>query len=181
MSRIGKQKIKIPEGVSVLQQGQYINIKGQYGQITKFVLPIINIVIDKNELIVLQESTGKFSKAYHGLIRALLYNAIVGVNKLFSKTLILEGVGYKFQVLNSNLVLAVGFTHLIQLKIPENIRIKLESANKIIVESIEKDKLGLFASSIRNIKPPEPYKGKGIRYIDELINRKAGKIAKTSK
>ena len=181
MSRIGKQKIKIPEGVSVIQDGQFINIKGQYGRITEYILPIINIIINNNELTILPKSAGNFGKAYHGLIRALLNNAIIGVNTLFSKTLVLEGVGYKFQVLNSKLILAIGFTHLVQLKIPENIRVKLESTNRIVLESPEKNKLGLFASSIRNIKPPEPYKGKGIRYVDEIINRKAGKIAKTNK
>jgi large subunit ribosomal protein L6 len=178
MSRIGKKEIEIPKDVSVLVKDEKIIIKGKYGSLERNILNLLKVTIENNKISLKRESENKTSREYHGLLRALIQNMVNGVEKPYLKVLIAEGVGYKFQIDKANLILNVGFTHPVKFVIPENINIKLESNTKISISGIDKEKVGFFAAEIRSVRPPEPYKGKGILYEGEKILRKAGKTGK---
>jgi large subunit ribosomal protein L6 len=178
MSRIGKKAIDIPKDVNVTLKDEKIIVKGKHGSLEKTVLNLLQIELENNKLILKRAEDNKESRAYHGLMRALLQNMVTGVEKPYSKTLIAEGVGYKFQMEKTTLVLNVGFTHPVKFVIPADLTVKLESATKILISGIDKEKVGFFAAEIRAIRPPEPYKGKGIMYEGEKIIRKAGKTGK---
>jgi large subunit ribosomal protein L6 len=178
MSRIGKKTIIIPKSVTVEPKNNSVKITGKYGSLEKSFLNYVSLETTQEEIQVIRNLETKEARSYHGLMRALIQNMILGVDSKFSKTLIAEGVGYKFQVDNQKLNLSMGFSHPISLTIPSEIQIKLESQTKLILSGIDKEKVGLFASQIRDIRPPEPYKGKGIRYENEKIRRKAGKTKK---
>ena len=178
MSRIGKKMIEIPQNVSIEIKDQKILVKGKHGILEQFLTEGIEIDIKENKLFVLRKNDLKTTRSCHGLIRALVQNMIKGVTEKFSKTLIAEGVGYKFQVDKKLLILTMGYSHPVQIQIPDDLSINLESPTKLSVSGIEKQKVGLLASEIREIRPPEPYKGKGIRYENEKILRKAGKTGK---
>jgi len=178
MSRIGKKMIEIPQNVSIEIKDQKILVKGKHGILEQFLTEGIEIEIKENKLFVLRKNDLKTTRSCHGLIRALVQNMIKGVTEKFSKTLIAEGVGYKFQVDKKLLILTMGYSHPVQIQIPDDLSINLESPTKLSVSGIEKQKVGLLASEIREIRPPEPYKGKGIRYENEKILRKAGKTGK---
>lgn len=178
MSRIGKKSIQIPASVSVTVQNDKVAIKGKHGLLEKSFLNYINISTSAKEIVVSRTADTKIARSYHGLTRALIQNMILGVTEKFTKTLIAEGVGYKFQIDQKKLVLNMGFTHPIIIPIPDDITIKVESPTKILINGIDKEKVGLLAAQIRMIRPPEPYKGKGIRYEGEKIIRKAGKTGK---
>lgn len=178
MSRVGIKPVMIPEGVEVDIKNNLIVIKGKFGELKQSVDNRLKIIIEDNNLIIKRFDEKKETKAYHGLIRMLLQNKVIGVKNLFSKLLILEGVGYKFQIDNQKVILLVGFSHNVIIDIPKNLEIKLESPTKLLISGIDKEQVGLFSAKIRNIKPPEPYKGKGIRYENEIIKYKAGKTKK---
>ena len=178
MSRIGKKMIEIPQNVSIEVKERKIFVKGKHGILEQFLTEGIEIEINENKLFVLRKNDLKTTRSCHGLIRALVQNMIKGVTEKFSKTLIAEGVGYKFQMDKKVLILTMGYSHPIQIQIPDDLTIQLESPTKLLVSGIEKQKVGLLASEIREIRPPEPYKGKGIRYENEKILRKAGKTGK---
>jgi large subunit ribosomal protein L6 len=178
MSRIGKKIIEIPQNVSITLEENNILIKGKYGSLSKSFLKNAIINVQDNTILITRIDETKVSKAYHGLTRALIQNMISGVSEKFQKVLIAEGVGYKFQITGTNLILNMGFTNPINMMIPKDIEIKLESPTKIIISGIDKEKIGLLASQIRSVRPPEPYKGKGIMYEGEKIIRKAGKTGK---
>jgi len=178
MSRIGKKLIEIPKDVSVILQENKIVVKGKYGTLEKDFLSILKMEIVDNKLFITREDDTKKVKSYHGLLRALIQNMVIGVDQRFIKILIAEGVGYKFQVEKTKLVLSVGFSHPVQFIIPDDLSVKLESPTKILITGIDKEKVGFLASKIRDIRPPEPYKGKGILYDGEKIIRKAGKTGK---
>ncbi len=178
MSRIGKKAISIPENVTIDIQKNMVQVRGKYGSLDKSFLGSILIEKNGNELKISQSLETKAAKAYHGLARVLLQNMITGVNAKFSKVLITEGVGYKFQVEPSKLTLSIGFSHPVALPVPAGIFVAADSSTKITLSGIDKEQVGLFASKIRAIRPPEPYKGKGIRYENEKIKRKAGKTKK---
>jgi large subunit ribosomal protein L6 len=178
MSRVGKKLIKIPKGVTVALNGNTISIKGKHGNLEQDFKNIVNINLTDTELSINRINEEKFTKSYHGLIRALVQNMVTGVDELFSKTLILEGVGYKFQVNGKILVLSAGFSHTIDFVIPDDLQVKLESPTKITISGINKEKVGFFASKIREKRPPEPYKGKGILFEGERVLRKAGKTGR---
>ncbi len=178
MSRIGKKPIEIPKDISVVIENRNIIVQGKNGVLNLSFLELLNIEVKNNLLFVTRFEDTKKSKSYHGLIRALVQNMIIGVEKPFSKTLIAEGIGYKFQVDKSKLILNAGFTHPVEFEIPSELKIKLESPTKISINGINKEKIGLFAAKIRDVRPPEPYKGKGIMYEGEKIIRKAGKTGK---
>jgi len=169
MSRVGKKLIKIPKGVTIALNGNTISVKGKHGNLEQDFKNIVNINLTDTELSINRINEEKFTKSYHGLIRALVQNMVTGVDELFSKTLVLEGVGYKFQVNGKTLVLSAGFSHTIDFAIPDDLQVKLESPTKIIISGINKEKVGFFASKIREKRPPEPYKGKGIRRINDTI------------
>ena len=178
MSRIGKKLIEIPEGVSIAVQDKKIIVKGKHGTLEREILDVLDVLIEEKKLVLKRLKETKEVKSYHGLIRALLQNMVKGVDQQFSKVLIAEGVGYKFQVEKTNLIVNVGYSHPIQFSIPTDLAIKVESNTKISILGIDKEKVGFFASQIRSTRPPEPYKGKGILYEGEKILRKAGKTVK---
>jgi large subunit ribosomal protein L6 len=178
MSRVGKKIITIPQNVTVSLQNENLIVNGPHGKLEQKIISSIDLSLTEHEIKVSRKDETKFSKACHGLFQVLIQNMIKGVSQKFSKNLVVEGVGYKFQSEKGNLILNMGFSHRVQLVIPEDLVINLESPTKMIVSGINKEKVGFFAAKVRNIKPPEPYKGKGIRYEDEKILRKAGKTGK---
>ena len=178
MSRIGKKIIDIPKEVSITITNEKIIVKGQYGILEQSLLNILNFTLLDNKLSITRINDLKKTREYHGLIRALVQNMVLGVTQKFSKTLIAEGVGYKFQLDNSVLIVNVGFTHPVKFPIPSDLEVKIESPIKISIKGINKEKVGFLAAKIRSIKPPEPYKGKGILYEGEIVRRKAGKTGK---
>lgn len=178
MSRIGKKVIDIPKDVTVTLNENKITVKGKHGILERDYSNVLNVEINEDKLAITRQDDTKKVKSYHGLIRALVQNMITGVNEKFIKTLIAEGVGYKFQVDKTTLILSVGFSHPVEFGIPADISVKLESPTRILISGIDKEKVGFLASKIRDIRPPEPYKGKGILYDGEKIVRKAGKTGK---
>jgi len=178
MSRIGKKIIDIPKDVKITLQEKKIIVQGKHGSLERNYLDILTLEIENNKLAVKRENDEKQTRAYHGLIRALVQNMVIGVHQPYTKVLVAEGVGYKFQLDKTTLILNVGFTHPVKFLIPSDIQVKLDSATKITISGIDKEKVGFFASEIRAIRPPEPYKGKGILYEGEKVRRKAGKTGK---
>lgn len=178
MSHIGKKPIIIPEGVEVTIKDDSILVKGPKGSLSFCFNPQIKIEEKNNNLFVfpLSRKRSKEINALWGLVRSLVNNNIIGVVKGFIKKLEIQGVGYKANVQGKKLILEVGFSHLVEYTIPPDIEVKVEK-NIITVEGIDKQKVGQVAAEIRSKRPPEPYKGKGIRYLDEKVRRKVGKKA----
>jgi len=176
MSRIGKKNILIPENVEIKKDGQKISIKGPKGEISRLVLPELKIEIQGRNLSVLPQKNTKNINALWGLTRALIANAVKGVSEGYEKKLELVGIGFKAVVEGNILVLNVGFTHQVKVEAPEGIKFSVEK-NLITVSGIDKEKVTQIASKIKKVQPPEPYKGKGIRYLGEIIRRKEGKRA----
>ena len=178
MSRIGKKAIEIPKDVSIQLEKEKIIVKGKNGNLEKEILSNLKLEIIDSKLVITRNDDSKQSRSYHGLIRALVQNMVTGVDQKFSKTLVAEGVGYKFQIDKTKLILNVGFSHPVEFEIPEDLNIKAESPTRVIISGIDKEKVGFLAAKIRDMRPPEPYKGKGILYEGEKILRKAGKTGK---
>ncbi len=177
MSRIGKKPIEIPKGVNVTINGQNIKIKGPKGELEFDIHPNIKISIEQNQILVLRNNDEKENRALHGLTRALLQNMITGVTVGYSKTLDLVGVGYRVELKGKNLLINIGYSHPILFIPPDGINIQTPIQTQIVVSGVDKQLVGLVSSKIRAIRKPEPYKGKGIKYSDEIIRRKAGKTA----
>ncbi|MFA6992863.1 MAG: 50S ribosomal protein L6 [Candidatus Gracilibacteria bacterium] len=179
MSRIGKQPVKMPAGVETLIKESTVTIKGPKGELKKEFPKDIKVALINNELIVTRPDNSTKSKALHGLVRNLLVNMIKGVTKGFEKQLEIVGVGYRAQAVKNKITLSLGFSHPIEYKASEDIEfvIDKEKKNIITIKGINKQTVGEVAAKIRSYKKPEPYKGKGIKYIDEQIQRKAGKAA----
>ncbi|SRR3990172_6831284 len=179
MSRIGKLAIQIPEGVSVETDDRSTKIKGPKGELTQNLPKGLNIEKTEDEIKVsIKKETGQ-NKALFGTTRALLANMVTGVTKGWSKTLELVGTGYRAEVTGDTLTILIGFSHPVKVKAPGGITFKVVKSD-ITVEGIDKQLVGQVAANIRGIRPPEPYKGKGIRYKDEVVRRKAGKAAKVA-
>ena len=178
MSRIGRKPINIPAGVEVKVDGSCVTVKGPKGTLTQKFQPSMNIAVEGAEITVTRPNDEKQNRALHGLSRTLINNMIIGVTEGFKKTLEVNGVGYRVQKQGTNLVMNLGFSH--QVIVPETDEIKIEvpAPNKIIINGIDKQKVGQFAAEVREKRPPEPYKGKGIKYIDEVVRRKEGKTGK---
>lgn len=177
MSRIGKQPIKIPEGVSITLIGQTLSVKGPKGQLSQTFNKEVEIKVDKSEIVLTIKGENRLSNSLHGLYRSLIANMVFGVVNGWNKGLELTGVGYRAAVVGNNLVLNVGYSHPVNFPIPVGITITIKE-NKINVTGFDKQLVGETAAQIRRVKPPEPYKGKGIHYIGEKIRRKAGKVVK---
>lgn len=177
MSRIGKQLINLPNGVTIDIKPEKVIINGPKGQLSVTVPRGISVKSDEDKVTVLRKNDN--FKALHGLVRSLLNNAIIGVDKGFEKKLELNGVGYKAVLEGINLNLSLGFSHPIKYDAPEGIQFKVEK-NSIIVSGIDKQQVGQVSAEIRSYRKPEPYKGKGIKYSDEIVRRKAGKAAKAA-
>lgn len=175
MSRIGKMPVEIPQGIEVNISGNTINVKGPKGTVSRDIHPDIIVKKEDNAIIVERPSDSKNHRALHGLTRSLINNMILGVAKPFEKSLTLEGVGYRAAKQGNKLVLTVGYSHPVEFEPPEGVEFDVPAANKIIVKGVDKELVGLIAANIRKVREPEPYKGKGIRYENEIVRRKVGK------
>jgi large subunit ribosomal protein L6 len=178
MSRIGKLPIKVPVGVEVTQNGLNLIVKGKFGQLEQGIPESIIIGHQNETLVISPKVKTRTSQSLHGLYRSLINNMVVGVSEKFKITLLLQGVGYRAVVKGKQIVLNLGYSHQVELKIPETVSIEVVKNTTLILEGCDKQELGLFASKIRSWRPPEPYKGKGIRYENENVKRKAGKSGK---
>jgi large subunit ribosomal protein L6 len=178
MSRIGKKAIEVPKDVLITLNQDKVIVKGKHGTLERMFGKNLNVKLEENKLVLTRNDETKKTREYHGLMRALIQNMVTGVAEKFSKTLIAEGVGYKFQVDKTNLVVNVGYTHPIEFPISKELLVKLETPTKITISGIDKEQVGFLAAQIRDTRPPEPYKGKGILYDGEKIRRKAGKTGK---
>ncbi len=178
MSRIGRKPIPIPQNVKVAVEGaNTVVVEGPKGRLSLQVSPRMNIVVEDSQVRVERPTDLKMDRALHGLYRSLINNMVIGVTNGYKKELELVGVGYKAQVKGNVLVLEVGFSHPVNYSIPEDVKISTPKPTQIVIEGIDKQKVGQVAAEIRKIRPPEPYKGKGIKYVGERIRRKAGKAA----
>jgi large subunit ribosomal protein L6 len=175
MSRIGKIPVKIPQGVKVSFQDELITVEGPKGKLTQKYHPVITFDPKGEEIVVGRVNEEKQTKAYHGLYRNLLNNMVIGVSSGFSRTLIITGVGYRAEVQGKLLSMSLGYSTDIYVGIPEGLSVSADPNGKVVVSGIDKQRVGEFASQIRKLRVPEPYKGKGIRYEDEQIRRKVGK------
>lgn len=174
MSRIGKQPIAIPSGVEVTIGKDMINVKGPKGALATPAHEKIVVAKDGDQLVLTRADESRIARAQHGLRRTLLSNCVLGVTKGFERILEVVGVGYKVQVQGKNVVLTVGFSHPVEFPLPAGVEAKAEG-NKLTLTGIDKQAVGEVAAQIRRVRPPEPFKGKGIKYADETIRRKAGK------
>ena len=179
MSRVGRLPIDLPKGVDVEIKGTHIRVKGPKGELSHMFPPVVSITVEDGQLTVDRTSEDKFNRAMHGTARAVINNMVVGVSAGFEKFLDIHGVGYRAEMAGNNLVLSVGYSHSVEMAPPEGITFEvLERNNVIRVSGYDKQVVGQISAEIRKVRPPEPYKGKGIRYRDEYVRRKAGKAGK---
>ena len=179
MSRIGRMPIPVPQGVTVEIKKNTVTVKGPKGELTRTFDPDMQIKLEDNQIIVRRPTDHRRHRALHGLTRALLNNMVEGVSKGFSRRLQIEGVGYRAEQQGANLVLNVGYSHPVVIEPPPGISFEVEKGYRsVVVSGIDKELVGEMAARIRRVRPPEPYKGKGIRYEGEYIRRKAGKAGK---
>jgi len=175
LSRVGKSPIDIPEGLQIEQKGLDIIIKGQKGELKQTIHPDIQVIIENNTVRVERPSENKFHKSLHGLTRSLIQNMVTGLTSGFEKKLEIVGVGYRAEMKGKHLLLQLGYSHPIYFVPPEGIIIEVPSPTSIVVKGIDKQLVGQVAAKIRSFRLPEPYKGKGVRYENEYVRRKAGK------
>lgn len=178
MSRVGKKPIEIPSGVTVTLDGNTATVKGPKGELTRSFSPDITINIEENVINITRPSDAKEHRALHGTTRALLSNMVEGVSKGYEKALELIGVGYRAQKQGNKLVLSVGYSHPVEFEAEDGLEIEVPSNTKVVVKGTSKERVGALAANIRAVRPPEPYKGKGIRYEGEYVRRKEGKTGK---
>ncbi len=181
MSRIGKKPIAIPAGVDVKINGQEVTVKGPKGTLTQVIREEIAVAVEGNEILVTVNSDSKNANALHGLSRTLVANMVEGVTNGYSKTLEVKGVGYRVQKQGKNLVMNIGFSHQVIMPEPDGITIDVPDPNQIVISGADKQAVGQFAAEVREKRPPEPYKGKGIRYQGEYVRHKEGKAGKGGK
>lgn len=180
MSRVGKKPIPMPEKVAITIDGQDVTVKGPKGELSLTMLTNMSAGVEDGNLVVSRASESRTDRAVHGLTRALLSNMVTGVSTGFTRTLIVDGVGYTGEVRGKDLVMRLGFSHEVVVTPPENISFEVEGRNPttVRVKGIDKQVVGQVAADIRKLRPPEPYLGKGVRYSDEVIRRKVGKTGK---
>ena len=178
MSRIGKAPITVPSGVEVTISGQNISVKGPKGTLTRTIPGDIVVRKEENTLVVERPNDERQNRALHGLSRSLINNMVIGVTDGFAKELEIVGVGYRAEAQGQNLRLALGFSHPVTVPAPDGITFEIPAQTRVIVKGIDKELVGQVAANIRSIRKPEPYKGKGVRYLNERILRKAGKTGK---
>lgn len=179
MSRIGRAPVIIPKGVDVNIQGATVRVKGPKGELTRTFTSDVDIAMEAGNVVVRRPSDEAYHRALHGMTRALINNMVVGVSTGFEKTLEVNGVGYRAEMSGKNLVLYVGYSHPVTIVPPSDISFEVDvRTRQIKVLGANKETVGQIAANIRNVRPPEPYKGKGIKYLDEKIRRKAGKAGK---
>ncbi len=178
MSRIGKMPIPVPSGVQVDINGDEVSVKGPRGELKRRIPTEIRIHQEDGRLLVTRSSDQPRHRALHGLIRSLLANMVTGVDQGFTKTLEIQGTGYRAQKQGDKVVIQVGYSHPVEVDPPAEINFEVEGTSRILVQGIDRELVGQVAANIREIRPPEPYKGKGIRYLGEYVRRKAGKAGK---
>ncbi|MCQ2506641.1 MAG: 50S ribosomal protein L6 [Lachnospiraceae bacterium] len=179
MSRIGKMPIAIPAGVTVeIAENNKVTVKGPKGTLTRVLAPEMEITMENNTVIVKRPNDLKRFKSLHGLTRTLINNMVIGVTEGYQKSLEINGTGYRAAKAGKELTLTLGYSHPVVMIDPEGVETTLDGQNKIIVKGIDKEKVGQYAAEIRDKRRPEPYKGKGIKYSEEVIRRKAGKTGK---
>jgi large subunit ribosomal protein L6 len=181
MSRIGNKPIEIPAGVDVTVEGSLVTVKGPKGTLSRNIHPNITVEKDGNTLKVTRPNDEKENRSLHGLTRSLIANMVIGVNETYKKELEVNGVGYRCEASGQVLKLKVGFSHDVVMTAPEGVTVEVPNPNKIVISGADKQKVGQFAANVREKRPPEPYKGKGIKYVDEYIRRKEGKAGKGGK
>ncbi|MCD6151761.1 MAG: 50S ribosomal protein L6 [Deltaproteobacteria bacterium] len=177
MSRIGKKPIPLAKGVEARIEAGIVNVKGPKGELNQAIVDRVSVVVEDGNILVMRQGDDRRSRSFHGLMRSLLANMVVGVSDGFSKSLEVNGVGYRAEVSGKTLNMSLGFAHQVNCPIPEGIAIQVEK-NKITVQGIDKQLVGSMAAKIRSYRPVEPYKGKGIKYTGEHVLRKAGKAGK---
>ncbi len=175
MSRIGKQPVAVPNGVTVKVDGQSISVKGPKGELTRTMHRDMKVTHENNEVTVARPSDEDHHKALHGLSRTLIANMMEGVTKGYQKQLEIMGVGYKAEVKPYGLQLSLGYSHVIEVRAPAGIKLSAPQPTQIVVDGADKEVVGRLAAEIRSMRKPEPYKGKGIKYVGEIVRRKAGK------
>ena len=178
MSRIGRKPIVIPAGVEVKIDGNHVTVKGPKGTLDSTIHPLMTIEQKDGEVLVTRPNDGKQARSLHGLSRTLIANMVTGVSEGFKKDLEIQGIGYRAAKQGSDLVMNLGYSHQVIMTEPEGITIEVPDPSKIVVNGIDKQKVGQVAAEIREKRPPEPYKGKGIRYVGEFVARKEGKAGK---
>lgn len=181
MSRIGRKPIAVPAGVEVKIDGSVVTVKGPKGTLTKEFNHLMKISQEGTEIIVERPNDENLSKSLHGLTRTLINNMVVGVTEGYKKELEINGVGYRCEKKGKDVVMNLGFSHQVVVSDTDDVKLEVPAPNKIIVTGIDKQKVGQYASEIRGKRPPEPYKGKGIKYANEVIRRKEGKAGKGKK
>ena len=181
MSRIGKKPIEIPAGVEVKLDGTTITVKGPKGTLTRELHPNMTVEVEGNTINVSRPNDNKENRSLHGLTRTLISNMVIGVNETFKKELEVNGIGYRCEVKGQELTLKIGYSHDVVMIAPEGVTVEVPNPNKVVVSGPDKQKVGQFAANVREKRPPEPYKGKGIKYADEHIRRKEGKAGKGGK
>jgi len=177
MSRVGAKVIPVPEGVEITYSAGAMHVKGPKGEISNSLPEEIRCTQEDGQLTFVRPDDSKESRSRHGLARALANNMVTGVTEGFSRSLLIEGVGYRAEVRGSNVVLSLGFSHPVEVEIPEGLSVSAASPTQLKIEGVSKEMVGQFAADLRGLRPPEPYKGKGIRYEGEHIRRKVGKTA----
>ncbi len=180
MSRVGRRPIVIPDGVTVVRDGDGVRVEGPKGVLSQRVPSGIRVEIADGQVKVQRSDDRQESRALHGLTRALIANMVQGVTTPFVKQLEIQGIGYRAEAVGKQLNLQLGFSHPVALAIPEGIQVSVDRNTMVRVEGIDRQKVGQFAAEVRAIRPPEPYKGKGIRYLDEHVRRKVGKAGVTA-
>ncbi len=181
MSRIGRMPIAVPAGVEVKINGHDIEVKGPKGTLTRTVHSDMALSMEGNEIHVTRPSDDKEHRALHGLTRSLVANMVEGVSNGYKKELEINGIGYRAEKSGKTLVLTIGYSHKVEMDEIDGITIDVPAPNKIVISGPDKQKVGQFAANVREKRPPEPYKGKGIKYVDEFIRRKEGKAGKGGK
>lgn len=177
MAKISNKPIVIPAGVNVSIENDQVVFQNPKGQLRVDLLAGVSVELQENQLVVSQKNDSNQTKAFAGLIKSLIKNACVGLTDGYTKTLKLVGTGYRVQAVGKNISLAVGYSHPVEYKAPENVTLTVEGTDTVKVSGFDKQAVGQVAANIRKVRPPEPYKGKGIRYEDEVVRRKAGKTA----
>jgi large subunit ribosomal protein L6 len=181
MSRIGKRPVPLPKGVTATIDGRTVTVKGPKGEISRTVHAELSLALEAESVAVKRPSDEPRHKALHGLTRTLVANMVEGVTKGFSKSLEIQGVGYKAEVKPFGVQLVVGYSHPVPYHAPKGIKISVDNNTQVRVEGVDKELVGQVAAELRSVRPPEPYKGKGIRYVGEQVRRKAGKTAQAAK
>lgn len=178
MSRIGRKPINIPAGVTATINDGVITVKGPKGELSFAYNPAMTVEIKGEEILVTRPNDAKENRSLHGLTRTLIHNMVIGVTEGYKKELEVNGVGYRVQKQGNKCVMNLGYSHQVIVEDTDDIKIEVPDPNKIIIVGIDKQKVGQFAAEVREKRPPEPYKGKGIKYVDEVIRRKEGKAGK---